>query len=435
MFQLKERRFFWFALSSLLGLGLLTGTQPALFSAQPQPAPAALELAVSEFARDFANPVKITHAGDERLFVVEQAGVIHILQPDGSRIDEPFLDISDLVASGGERGLLGLAFEPDSQRTFYVNYTRRSQNSAEHGDTVIARYSAPAETPNQADPASAQIVLVVEQPFSNHNGGDLAFGPDGYLYIPLGDGGSGGDPNGYAQDLGQLLGKMLRIDVVGQQTYAIPPDNPYANDGDEQTRGEIWSSGWRNPWRFSFDRATGDMFIGDVGQGAWEEIDFEPANQGGRNYGWNRCEGNFVYPAQNPPQPCPTDSGWILPIASYGRGDGQSITGGYSYRGSEFPQLVGHYLFADFITGNFWSTVADDQGHWTTTAHGSLGVSNPSSFGENQVGELFVASHSGTIYQVREVSEPQPTATTTLVPTRPPFLTPQSYLPLVNNSD
>ncbi len=432
---MKERRFLWFTLSSLLSLGLLTGLQPALFSAQFNSVPAAIELEVSEFARDFANPVKITHAGDERLFVVEQAGVIHILQPDGSRIDEPFLDISDLVASGGERGLLGLAFEPDNPTIFYVNYTRRSQNNDEHGDTVIARYRVPAETPNQADPASAQIVLVVEQPFSNHNGGDLAFGPDGYLYIPLGDGGSRGDPNGYAQNLDHLLGKMLRIDVIGQSTYAIPPDNPYANDGDDQTRGEIWSSGWRNPWRFSFDRVTGDMFVGDVGQGAWEEIDFEPANQSGRNYGWNRCEGNFVYPPQNPPQPCPTESGLVLPIATYGRADGQSITGGYLYRGSEFPQLVGHYIFADFITGNFWSSVADGQGGWATTAHGTLAMSNPSSFGENRAGELFVASHGGTIYQVREVSEPPPTATNTLAPTRPPALTPQSYLPLINNSD
>lgn len=403
------------------------------------------QLVMEEFASGFESPVKITHAGDDRLFVVEQGGTIRIVTSDGTQLTTPFLNITGRVLSGGERGLLGLVFAPDDPTTFYVNYTRRGQNDDERGDTVIARFRVSATDANQADPDSEEIILVVDQPFANHNAGDLAFGPDGYLYVPLGDGGSGGDPNNNAQRLSQLLGKILRIDVSGQTTYAVPPDNPFANDGDDTTLAEIWSYGWRNPWRFSFDRATGEMYVGDVGQVDWEEIDVELANTPGRNYGWNRCEGSYVYPGQDPPVKCSTTDTLVEPVFDYPRDDGNAVTGGYVYRGTRYPNLVGHYIFADYGRGNFWSMIRDANGDWQVTKQGQLGVSNPSSFGENSAGELFVASLNGRIYHVTDSSVVAETATPTITPTlspthtlvpiTPESMTPQSYLPLVNNSD
>ena len=283
-----------------------------------------------------SSPVGITHAGDGsgRLFIVLQGGRIVIF--DGVKIlSSPFLDITSVVSSGGERGLLGLAFHPNyvGNGSFYVNYT----NTA--GDTVIARYSVSAN-PNQADPTSADILLTIPQPFSNHNGGQLHFGPDGYLYIGIGDGGSGGDPQNNGQDLGTLLGKILRIDVDKGPPYAIPPDNPFFGPGDGAL-DEIWAWGLRNPWRFSFDRLTGDMFIGDVGQNSWEEVDFQPASSaGGENYGWRLMEGNSCY---NPATNC-NDSTLTLPILVYDHTVGCSVTGGYRYRGSKNPALDGFYL-------------------------------------------------------------------------------------------
>jgi glucose/arabinose dehydrogenase len=427
-----------------LSLGLLVGGTviASLYLAlawlpapQVQAAQPSFELAVEVVAGGFDNPVKITHAGDERLFIVEQEGRIQILLPNGTRLPEPFLNLTGRVVNGGERGLLGLAFEPDDPTTFYVNYTRASSNSEERGDTVIARFRVSDTNPNQADPASEEIVLVVDQPYPNHNAGDLAFGPDGYLYIPLGDGGSGGDPQNRAQNLNELLGKVLRIDVVGEQTYAIPPGNPYAEDNNPDTRAEIWSYGWRNPWRFSFDRETGDMYLGDVGQGDWEEIDFEPANTPGRNYGWKRCEGSYVYPPQNPPAPCP-DGTLIKPIFDYNHNEGYSVTGGFVYRGTDYPNLVGHYIFADFGSGNFWS-LRRNGNTWAVTPHGNIGVGSPSSFGEDVNGELYVADHGGTIYRIVDNSPQQetPTPTNTLVQVTPESLTPQSYLPLIGHSE
>ena len=341
-----------------------------------------------------SSPVGITHAGDGsgRLFIVLQGGRIVIF--DGVKIlSSPFLDITSVVSSGGERGLLGLAFHPNyvGNGSFYVNYT----NAA--GDTVIARYSVSAN-PNQADPTSADILLTIPQPFSNHNGGQLHFGPDGYLYIGIGDGGSGGDPQNNGQDLGTLLGKILRIDVDKGPPYAIPPDNPFFGPGDGAL-DEIWAWGLRNPWRFSFDRLTGDMFIGDVGQNSWEEVDFQPAGStGGENYGWRLMEGNSCY---NPATNC-NDSTLTLPILVYDHTVGCSVTGGYRYRGSKNPALDGFYLYGDYCTGLIWGAQEDGLSGWNTTV---LLDTNflISTFGEDESGEIYFAHLSainGAIYQV-----------------------------------
>ena len=278
-----------------------------------------------------ANPVAITHAGDGsgRLFITEQGG--RILIYDGSGVlPVPFLDVSALLLTSGERGLLSVAFHPNyaSNGYFYVNYTNTG------GHTVIARYTV-SNDPNLADPASALTVLTIVQPYPNHNGGQLQFGPDGFLYIGMGDGGSGGDPNNYAQDPDSLLGKMLRIAVDGDVPYSVPLDNPFVSD--EQVRDEIWALGLRNPWRFSFDRSTGDLFIGDVGQRDWEEIDYQPVSStGGENYGWRLMEGNNCF---NPSTNC-NDGSLTLPVLEYGHDLGCSVTGGYRYRGKDKP-LVG----------------------------------------------------------------------------------------------
>ncbi|MEZ4731179.1 MAG: PQQ-dependent sugar dehydrogenase [Caldilineaceae bacterium] len=351
------------------------------------------------------------------------------------------MDISDRVLAGGERGLLGLTFEPGNTTVFYVNYTLKSTNSQQNGDTIIARYRVTGSDPNVADPASEEIVLTVDQPASNHNAGDLAFGPDGYLYIPLGDGGGGGDPNENAQDLGELLGKVLRLDVTGQQTYAIPAGNPYADDGNPNTRAEIWASGLRNPWRFSFDRQTHDIYIADVGQGAWEEIDFQPADStGGENYGWDCREGAHDYNENEQSPDCTPNGNYVDPIFEYSHSDGCSVTGGYVYRGAAYPDLVGHYVLADYCSGKFWTLMRDSQNVWQATAHGKL-VNNPSAFGEDQQGELYVASlGDGTIYRVgTDLPAETPTATptvtlvptATLVPTIPPDQDQRLYLPYI----
>ena len=376
-------------LSSLLcGLLLLFG--PASWAAVAiHP-----ELVVS----GLSNPVGITNAGDGsgRLFIVLQGGRFVIF--DGMQVlSSPFLDISSLVSFGGERGLLGLAFHPDyaANGFFYVNYT----NTA--GETVIARYSVSGD-PNLADPASAKILLTASQPFANHNGGQLQFGPDGYLYIGLGDGGSGGDPQNNGQNLGTLLGKILRIDVDvvddNREFYYIPPDNPFVGPGDGAL-DEIWAWGLRNPWRFSFDRSTGDMFIADVGQSSWEEVNFQPANStGGENYGWRLMEGNNCF---NPASNCNNGS-LTLPILVYDHSAGCSVTGGYRYRGSKNPDLYGLYLYGDYCSGLIWGAQEDGLGGWNTTV---LLDTNflISTFGEDESGEIYFADLSatnGTIYRV-----------------------------------
>ncbi|MBA3531356.1 MAG: PQQ-dependent sugar dehydrogenase [Ardenticatenales bacterium] len=352
-------------------------------------------LSLIPFAEGFANPVDIASAGDDRLFVVEQAGRIRVVESDGRVRPTPFLDIVGRVNSdGNEQGLLGLAFHPGyaSNGYFYVNYT----NSA--GDTVIARFQVSSD-PNVANGQSEHLILGIDQPYANHNGGDLAFGPDGYFYIATGDGGGGGDPQNRAQNGGTLLGKVLRIDVDGGDPYAIPPTNPFVDN--PAVLDEIWALGLRNPWRYSFDRETGDLYIGDVGQGAREEIDFQPASSnGGENYGWRLMEGTLCY---NPTTNCNPGT-LTLPITEYDHDLGYSVTGGYVYRGSRFPAMVGYYLFADYGTGRFWSLRRDGAGRWQRTEVGNFSGTY-SSFGEDAQGELYVAGHTaGIIYHLQDTT-------------------------------
>jgi glucose/arabinose dehydrogenase len=337
-----------------------------------------------------ANPVAIAHArdGSGRLFFVLQGG--RIVVHDGTRLlTAPFLDISALVASGGERGLLGLAFHPGYRTNgfFYVNYT----NTA--GDTVIARYTVSAD-PNVANPGSASLLLTIPQPFANHNGGQLEFGPDGYLYIATGDGGSGGDPGNRAQNLGDLLGKILRIDVDGGAPYIVPATNPFV--GVPGARGEIWAYGLRNPWRFSFDRLTGDVFIADVGQSSREEVNFQPAlSPGGENYGWRRMEGTTCF---NPASGC-NDGSLTLPIIEYDHVLGCSVTGGYRYRGTRYPLLHGTYFYGDFCAGRIWGAAQGADGRWTSQEllDSSLLIST---FGQDEAGDIYVAHHGGDVYRI-----------------------------------
>lgn len=334
-------------------------------------------------------PVVITNAGDERLFVAEQSGAIRVIS-SGELLRDPFLDLSGELSTGGERGLLGLAFPSDYQETgrFYVYYT------GDGGQSVLSRFSVTPGNPNRANPDSEEVLLTQEQPFSNHNGGQIVFGPDGYLYVGLGDGGSGGDPQGNGQSLGTFLGKLLRLDVSGDAGYAVPPSNPFVDrDG---ARDEIWAYGLRNPWRFSFDRETGDLYIADVGQDAYEEVNFVAAGTGaGLNYGWKIMEGLHCYEASDCDQ-----AGLTLPVIEYPHGPqwGTSITGGYVYRGSDVPALQGSYVFADFVSGRVWSAGAE--GGWAPKPLFETGF-NVSTFGEDAAGELYVAAYdSGMIYRV-----------------------------------
>ncbi|HLA43043.1 MAG TPA: PQQ-dependent sugar dehydrogenase [Aggregatilineales bacterium] len=332
-------------------------------------------------------PVYITHAGDDRLFIVEQPGRIRILQ-DGAVLDTPFLDIQNLVNdSGNEEGLLSVAFDPDyaTNGFFYVNYTSPAR------DTRIVRFQV-SDDVNIANPDSAEIILSIQQPFPNHNGGQLHFGRDGYLYIGMGDGGSGGDPQGHGQNLETLLGAILRIDVR-QPPYIVPPDIPFVNEASAQP--EIWSYGFRNPWRFSFDRVTHDLWIADVGQNNYEEINFQPASSGGgENYGWNLFEGTHDF--QNAPD---DHSGFVFPVMEYSHDNGCSVSGGYVYRGTVLPELQGHYFYGDYCTGKIWTLVrsGDD---WINSLFldSSFRIS---SFGEDANGELYLANFNDSgIYKL-----------------------------------
>ena len=317
-------------------------------------------------------------AGDGRMLVLEQPGRIRLIQ-DGQLIAQPFLDISARVGSqGNEQGLLGFALHPNYAENglFFVNYTKTN------GDTVISRFQASAER-TSADPAGEKVLLTVDQPYANHNGGSMAFGPDGYLYLGLGDGGSGGDPLGNGQKLTTLLGKVLRLDVDQGDTYAIPPDNPFG-DG-QKGRAEIWAYGLRNPWRFSFDRATGELYIGDVGQNQWEEIDYLPAGSaGGQNFGWNYREGANPYQGEPP-------AGLVLvePVAQYKHPEGCSVTGGFVYRGSELPEFSGIYLYGDYCTGRVWGLLRLADGSWKNQVLFDSGAF-VTSFGEDRSGELYL---------------------------------------------
>jgi len=323
--------------------------------------------------------------------VVEQTGVARVV--DAAAVAAtPFLDLRDRVSTGGERGLFALAFHPEHSTNgqVFVHYTDTS------GDTRVSRFTV-TENADVADPDSEVVLLTVDQPYSNHNGGQIAFGPDGYLYVALGDGGSGGDPQGHGQDLGTLLGTILRLDVDGGQPYAIPDDNPFV--GDPAARDEIWAYGLRNPWRFSFDRSTGDLWIGDVGQNSREEIDREVAGgAGGWNYGWNVMEGGECYQAAD----CDR-SGLTLPVHSYGTNEGGacSVTGGFVYRGSQVPSLQGRYLFGDFCAGFVRALTLS--GEEITSVDNVLDdVGQISSFGEDGAGELYVLDLGGRVYRLVE---------------------------------
>ncbi len=353
----------------------------------PQLQAQSLEIAVTPIISGLQRPTAIAHAGDGsgRLFVLEQAGRVLIYR-DGTLLGTPFLDIRDQVGCCGERGLLGLAFHPDyaSNGQFYLNYTDLA------GDTVVSRWQVSGNA-DVADAGSEAVLLSVDQPFSNHNGGQLAFGPDGYLYIGLGDGGSGGDPQDNGQNRLTPLGKMLRIDVDSGALYAIPDSNPFAFE--DFTLDEIWALGLRNPFRYSFDRLTGDLYIADVGQDAIEEVNRQPANSnGGENYGWRLMEGSNCF---NPGSNC-NDGSLTLPIVQYSHGQGRcSITGGYVYRGERLTQLQGDYLYGDFCSGEIFLATQDASG-WSQQVLLDTSM-QISTFGEDEQGELYVASIAGQV--------------------------------------
>jgi len=338
-------------------------------------------------------PVGLENAGDGsgRLFIVEQGGLIRIVK-DGEILPEPFLDLTQKVDCCGERGLLGLAFHPNYSENgfFYVNFTEKVNNQLY---TAIARYSVSANNPDQADPGSEMRMLHIEQPYQNHNGGAILFGPDGYLYIGMGDGGSAGDPHGYGQSLETLLGKILRIDVNLSEPYAIPPENPYVNGGG---MWEIWAYGLRNPWRITFDRMTGDMYLGDVGQDAWEEVDFLPAGSpGGANFGWSYFEG--THPYRGSPS---LDVNLIAPVADYGHDLGNSVTGGIVYRGRDILEWQGVYVYGDFGSGRVWGLLRLADGSWQNALMYETN-SNISSFGSDENGEIYLVDYGGNILILR----------------------------------
>lgn len=332
----------------------------------------------------------VSRSGDDRLFVLSRSGVVRVVGADGQVAEKPFLDISGKVLASGEMGLLGLAFSPDFQdnRYFFINYVDKQQN------TVIARYQA--SNANEADPASEQKVLTLAQPYTNHNGGELVFGPDNYLYAALGDGGSGGDPEDRAQNLNTLLGKILRLDV-SELPYKIPPSNPFLNQTGKKP--EIWSWGHRNPWRFSFDRQTKEMFIADVGQGDIEEINLEPAgHKGGLNYGWRCYEGSRDFNLEG----CGERSQYVFPILEYDHSENRcSVTGGYVYRGQKYPALIGKYFYGDFCGGQIYYAEKTG-GSWQAVLASSSNY-QISTFGQDSAGELYLADFaSGNIYQLAD---------------------------------
>jgi glucose/arabinose dehydrogenase len=343
------------------------------------------QIALQALPFGFRQPLFLTHPGDGsgRMFVVEKGGAIRIIKGD-QLLPTPFLDLtSRITASGSEQGLLGLAFHPGYAENgrFFVGYTDRQ------GHDTVQRYEVSAD-PDRADPTSGVTLLSIDDPAPNHNGGMVLFGPDGYLWVGTGDGGGAGDRYHNAQNRQALLGKMLRLDVDGGEPYAIPTDNPYV--GQPGFRPEIWAMGLRNPWRYAFDRATGDLWIADVGQDAYEEIDRVPGGSpGGLNFGWPLMEGQHCYPASARCDPGP----YVQPLAEYGRDGGCSVTGGYVYRGAAFPRLQGLYFFGDFCSGTIWSL---DQVGGAWRMHQQL--KQPiqiTSFGEDEAGELYVTTFSG----------------------------------------
>ncbi len=352
------------------------------------------KLVLDTFSRGYSSPLGIENAGDSRLFIVQRSGQIIICNASGTRRAQPFLDISDRASQNGdEQGLLGLAFDPNYKKNgyFFVNYIDTN------GNTQISRFRVSSDK-NIADPGSEVHVLQIQQPYSNHNGGCLRFGSDGYLYIGMGDGGSGGDPNNYAQNKTVLLGKMLRIDVHALP-YTIPATNPFKDSSDYSP--EIWALGLRNPWRFSFDSRNGNLWIGDVGQDMWEEVDLQSVNsKGGENYGWRCFEGKHPYNTTG----CETKKNYTPPIYDYmHKNNNCAITGGFVYRGSLYPNMVGNYFYTDLCTGDF-RMLYQDSGQWKSksvlTYSGTFVT-----FGEDNKRELYVADiNSGIIYHLKDKS-------------------------------
>ncbi|MEO8577076.1 MAG: PQQ-dependent sugar dehydrogenase [Gemmatimonadales bacterium] len=372
-------------------LELLLGALAALACSdtQARPASQAHSVTLQQVGGRFRNPVHlISPAGDPRLFVVEQAGRIIVVK-NGTALEQPFLDISSRVKSGGEQGLLSMAFHPDyrSNGQFFVDFTDKK------GDTHVERFTV-SSNPDVADESSAKIVLTVDQPYSNHNGGHIVFGPDGNLYVGMGDGGSGGDPHNNGQNPRALLGKLLRINVSRAEPYTIPMGNPYA-DG-SQGRQEVWAIGLRNPWRFAFDRPTGLLYIADVGQNQYEEVHVEPASKAGLNYGWKLMEGDQCYGRGD----C-SPQGLQIPQLVYSHSSGCSITGGSVYRGRRIPSIVGHYFYSDYCSGWLRSFRYDngnavDRREWKMDND----VGHVVSFGEDANGELYIVGENGLIWRI-----------------------------------
>ncbi|MBI5949619.1 MAG: PQQ-dependent sugar dehydrogenase [Chloroflexi bacterium] len=369
--------------------------------------PGGPEIELKPFAQGLSQPVHLTGDGSGRLFVVERQGRIRLLSTGGSVL-ATYLDITDRVLSAGaEQGLLSVAFPPDFAASghFYVDYTAGSGA----GETRISRFTADPANPSRALPGSEQVILAIGQPYANHNGGQVAFGPDGMLYIGTGDGGGEGDPQGNAQDPYELLGKLLRVDP---RQLPVDIDTHYAK-------------GLRNPWRFSFDRATGDIYIGDVGQDSFEEVDYLPAGASpGANFGWDVMEGNHCYPP--PGTSCQQPPAYVAPIAEYPRTLGScAVTGGFVYRGSQVPDLSGTYVYGDFCSGRIWG-LRQAGGAWTNAELLQSGLSIIS-FGEGDDGELYVVDYGGAIYKIQRKSSAKPSATPTKAPS--PTATPTATPP------
>ena len=359
-------------------------------------APDITQFRLEQIATGLPRALHVTNAGDgaDRLFLVQQNGVIRVMDAERAVLEQPFLDVSGVISADAlgngytERGLLGLAFHPNyaENGTFFINYTEANSH-----DSIVARYQVSVDAPNIADATSAVEVLRVSQPFGNHNGGHIAFGPDGFLYISLGDGGSQGDPMNNGQQTVTLLGSILRIDVDSGEPYAIPADNPFA-DG-VNGAPEVWAYGLRNVWRFSFDPLTGDMYMGDVGQNRWEEVNFQPAGVGGVNYGWN------VFEASTPYSGAVAPANATLPVVEYQHVSGHcSVTAGHLYRGEAVPTLQRAFVYGDFCSGQLWTVYRDGSGNWVDTPLIDTNYTI-SSFGIDEAGEMYLVDYNGTIYQ------------------------------------
>jgi glucose/arabinose dehydrogenase len=369
------------------------GPDRTLPAVSPDPQLDHIAVALEPFATVPDSPLAMTAPDDGtgRLFVAAQEGRIWVVERDGNVLAEPMLDISAIISSGGERGLLGVATHPafPTDPRVFVNYTNPNGNS------IVASVTVDPADPDRLDPDSLTTLLRVDQPYANHNGGGVLFGSDGKLYLSFGDGGSGGDPLGKGQDRNSLLGKILRIDVDGDPAvgpYIVPPDNPFAGGGGLP---EIWHWGLRNPWRLSFDRANGDLWIGDVGQGAWEEIDVARVGVGGLNFGWNVMEGSHCYNKRT----CKTE-GLTFPVSDYSHDLGCTVIGGYVYRGSRFDFLTGAYLFADYCSGTVFAIDSATTGLVPPVAVGDAGGTGTSAFGEDANGELYLTKLNGSISRV-----------------------------------